>query len=309
MEEENKKYKHKTPIHDHYRSLLIDIELNEDEDEDDIVLTVHENASVQCIIWGALYLEALVNFYCHDLIFEAVKDNELAASLIWNLTKYSSLPQKIDFLLDYRELPKSHRKENIKPINEIFDIRNRLVHFKEPYFESEENESSQFAYNIEGEKVILKKNKVFSPIELRLQQKKVIDWKQQVLDSGDWLTVCATREIPLELYEEYYSKDKLDELEAKYGSDLSLKMIISPREAQKQAMESGEIDSLIDSLMKRYNRPITIYRTVKYTAEDILFAMLSWEESHPDKKEYLLKKETPQPFLDKYEEWKKEHDK
>ncbi len=58
MEEETKKYKHKTPIHEHYRSLLVDIKLNEEEKDDDLVLASHANVSAQCIIWGALYLEA-----------------------------------------------------------------------------------------------------------------------------------------------------------------------------------------------------------------------------------------------------------
>ncbi len=257
-----------------------------------------------------MWVEALVNFYCHELIFEAVKDDELSASLIWELTRYSNLSQKMDFLLNYRKLPKSHRKENIKLITEIFDIRNRLVHFKEPYFESEEFEGVHFI--IEDDKVILKKSRVFSPIELRLQQKEASDWKQQVLDSGDWLTVCSTREIPLELYEKYYSNDKLDELEARYGSDLTLKILYSSREEQTKANESG----IIDKLKEKYKHSIIIYSNIEFPAEDLLFTMLNYEESRPDKfkesypgdKEYSLKAEVPQAFLDKYKEWKKEQE-
>lgn len=87
---------------------------------------------VQCVVWGSLYIEALVNRVALDIFgedpFGATDSGEL-----WALAERAELENKLKVMAQRRRAPAAEIEENLKTLRRIAKLRNRLVHYKERF--------------------------------------------------------------------------------------------------------------------------------------------------------------------------------
>ena len=87
---------------------------------------------VQCIIWGSLYIEALVNRVALD-IFGEDRFGGSDSGELWALAEKAELENKLKVMAQRRKVPAAELEENLKKLRRIAKIRNRLVHYKERF--------------------------------------------------------------------------------------------------------------------------------------------------------------------------------
>ena len=108
-----------------YRDFLEEIDLSP---RDEVVLA---EAHVKTVIWGVLYIEALVNYKLYQITQAQLKNRKLAPHY-WELTKKARLEDKIDLVLAYGSSRKISVEPFLKGVLRMVELRNRLVHFKDP---------------------------------------------------------------------------------------------------------------------------------------------------------------------------------
>lgn len=107
-----------------YRRFLeeVDAEYNNDEDLFD--------AHLKAIIWGVLYIEALVNYKLYEFTTAKFSRRDLVDSY-WELTKKARIQDKIDLVFASDRVKRPWLRELKKKFLKMVEERNRLVHFKE----------------------------------------------------------------------------------------------------------------------------------------------------------------------------------
>lgn len=99
---------------------------------------------IKIIIFGSFWIEAYANETMR-LIFELDIDSKLLRKAIWNRLKRSSIQEKLEILFKVSPDKIKQDYQTIKqPIKDLFDLRNRLAHFKD------EPESIDLSTNIEN---------------------------------------------------------------------------------------------------------------------------------------------------------------
>ena len=93
-------------------------------------------AGVQCVIWGSLFIEALVNRDL-ELLFNSSRQSPNTPEakkqhLMWKLAERSELSGKVDALSQLFEKDKAVADLHSKQLQRLIRLRNRLVHFKDP---------------------------------------------------------------------------------------------------------------------------------------------------------------------------------
>ena len=87
-------------------------------------------AHLKAIIWGALYIEGLVNHKLYGFTVAKLSTPELVDGY-WNLTKQARIEDKIDLVFASDHVKRPWLKEARKKFLKMVDMRNRLVHFKD----------------------------------------------------------------------------------------------------------------------------------------------------------------------------------
>ncbi len=90
---------------------------------------------IHVLTFGAFYIESITNKLYKDMLDSKIELKALSDSL-WEATKRMSIREKISVILS--ALPKNFQKETTKfnrNIQNIFDLRNRLAHFKDKEIE------------------------------------------------------------------------------------------------------------------------------------------------------------------------------
>lgn len=85
---------------------------------------------IKAVVFGAFLLEALCNNRFKTLLFRVVT-NEKHAAPIWNVVRRISVYDKLTIAFKIAEADPVKIKDNLKRITGIFDLRNRLAHFKD----------------------------------------------------------------------------------------------------------------------------------------------------------------------------------
>lgn len=85
--------------------------------------------NIKIILFGALCIEAKINNSLKELLFKEIKNNEFIIS-IWKIIGRSSINQKAEIVFKTLVMD-ANISAYKKKIQEVFDIRNQLVHFKE----------------------------------------------------------------------------------------------------------------------------------------------------------------------------------
>lgn len=88
------------------------------------------NAHLKAIIWGALYIEGLVNYKLYAFTTEQLKRADLVNEY-WTLTKQAKIEDKIDLVFSSAKVTSARLSELKKKFLKMIEQRNRLVHFKE----------------------------------------------------------------------------------------------------------------------------------------------------------------------------------
>jgi len=86
---------------------------------------------IKIIIFGSFWIEAYANETMR-LIFERDIDSKLLRKAIWDRLKRSSIQEKLEVLFKISPDKIKQDYQTIKqPIRDLFDLRNRLAHFKD----------------------------------------------------------------------------------------------------------------------------------------------------------------------------------
>ena len=87
-------------------------------------------AHLKAIIWGALYIEGLVNFKLYEFTTAKLSSPELVDSY-WVLTKQARIQDKLDLVFAADPVKRPWLREAKKKLFKMIEERNRLVHFKD----------------------------------------------------------------------------------------------------------------------------------------------------------------------------------
>ena len=89
-------------------------------------------ASIQCIVWGGLVVESLVNRMCEEAV-EVVLMNgrQDKHQAVWALVERSPLERKLGFVLDVVGVERGEAKAELQKVRGLVQMRNRLFHFKD----------------------------------------------------------------------------------------------------------------------------------------------------------------------------------
>ena len=86
---------------------------------------------MQCIIWGSLYIEAVVNHVAANLLYNPKHREGKAKLLMWELAERAELDKKIEALAEMFEDDEAITKQHLRNLKKLIRIRNKLVHFKD----------------------------------------------------------------------------------------------------------------------------------------------------------------------------------
>jgi hypothetical protein len=85
---------------------------------------------IQVIVFGTFLLEALCNDLYRNLLFDEIPNNKLADA-IWDMTKRLAIFDKLNVATAVASLTKGEIDTQKKKLKLLFDLRNRLVHYKD----------------------------------------------------------------------------------------------------------------------------------------------------------------------------------
>ena len=89
---------------------------------------------IKAIIFGTFYIEAICNSFYKEMLTNQIKKESLAKS-IWETTKRIGILDKISIATSASSKNTGNKRENISLTKRIFDLRNRLAHFKDEDWE------------------------------------------------------------------------------------------------------------------------------------------------------------------------------
>lgn len=115
----------RTNLDKYYRTFMEALTVDGSEKESKFL------ANIQCIVWGALYLEALVNRLSEKSLEALLKEDKKNATAIWAVAERADLDKKVTVLLTITGCSEQEISECLNKIKKISRIRNRIVHYKE----------------------------------------------------------------------------------------------------------------------------------------------------------------------------------
>ena len=85
---------------------------------------------VECIVWGAFYLESAINYTLRMIVEDGVQ-GILEPRQIWDLLERTRTVKKLDLILDTLTQDDEFKKLRMKQAEKLFGLRNRLAHSNE----------------------------------------------------------------------------------------------------------------------------------------------------------------------------------
>ena len=125
----NQKIGVRMPMNSVYEQFMNAVTIASDSEEDRFY------AGVQCIIWGALFVEALVNLEVERHLCSPQKDLRSRKAKqqrsMWELVERAELEKKVEVLAQLGEKDEKIAELHLKQLMRLIRLRNRLVHYKE----------------------------------------------------------------------------------------------------------------------------------------------------------------------------------
>lgn len=153
---------------------------------------------IKVIIFGSFMLEALSNEYVKDILYEKYKEKDLG-KVLWDKLKRSSVLDKLIIISAFTNETLLKQYNIIYPlVKNIFDLRNRLAHFKDEdtkiigEINSNHLESSLTNVNKNIDlnnalKIILGKEIPDPELVQELKGRKIIEHADVILDTKRWM--------------------------------------------------------------------------------------------------------------------------
>jgi hypothetical protein len=85
---------------------------------------------IQAIVFGAFLLEALCNYRFKSLLLQVVREKRHARA-IWRVVKSISWRDKVLIASTITQVDAEDVNDNLAKLQNVFDLRNRLAHFKD----------------------------------------------------------------------------------------------------------------------------------------------------------------------------------
>lgn len=144
---------------------------------------------VSCIVWGAFYLEALINDTAMKIIEDGICGTIPNADVIWPFIETAKTEKKFEFVLETLMFDAKTKKRFAGNLVAVFKLRNRLAHYKEPFKEVEPwrirpEEDTEFG---KAHAQIDAARKVVPDIVDAVLSFSVEDRRKLILEIGDWL--------------------------------------------------------------------------------------------------------------------------
>lgn len=154
-------------------------------------------AHIQVVIWGSLYVEALANRLCRELLEEQIDQLDSRytgfhrARTYWGVMKRSRVEDKVEMLVELGGGQMEGQDAAMKQeLRRLFELRNRIVHFKD----------KPTAFDFDSETLLERTaSRVPNPKLVNdLVESDYQDRRSAVLSVGDWLCKCYERAVERE---------------------------------------------------------------------------------------------------------------
>lgn len=109
----------------YYKEFLNSIPDTPDDREESFKHGVH------CIVWGAFYLEAVINDTSRKILEDGTHGMIKSAEVLWPFVEKAQTQVKLKFILDALMPEVKQKKRFTTQVESIFKLRNRLAHYKE----------------------------------------------------------------------------------------------------------------------------------------------------------------------------------
>jgi hypothetical protein len=86
---------------------------------------------VGCVVWGAFYLESVINDTAVKILEDGISSKVCNADMVWSLVEKVKTEQKFEFILDALMSDTGKKAQFAKRVGALFRLRNRLAHYKE----------------------------------------------------------------------------------------------------------------------------------------------------------------------------------
>lgn len=117
------------PMNSFYKQFMNAVTVASNSEEDRFC------GGVQCIIWGSLFIEALVNVEVERHLRSPREDLSSRKSKqqrsMWELVERAELEKKVEVLAQLGEEDEKIAEIHLKQLMRLIRLRNRLVHYKE----------------------------------------------------------------------------------------------------------------------------------------------------------------------------------
>ena len=87
---------------------------------------------IQVIVFGTFLLEAVCNDLYRGFLFGQVPENGLADA-VWKATMRLAIREKLNVATEISSLSKDEIHKQMRKLQLLFDLRNRLAHFRDAY--------------------------------------------------------------------------------------------------------------------------------------------------------------------------------
>lgn len=163
-----------------FENALVKVENSEFGSERDEIV-----AGIKVIVFGCFWLEAEANFLLPLVLTEEIESSQLSGAL-WQNLKRSSIYQKLDIISSVADEALKLDSESIRSeIQPVFDLRNRLAHFKETRKLVSDSLSPEDVATIFQE--ITHSNPATPPPVGKLKVEEVESHAAKIDKMGDWL--------------------------------------------------------------------------------------------------------------------------
>ena len=145
---------------------------------------------VSCVVWGAFYLESVINDTVVKILEDSTRDPIRNADMVWPLIEKVKTEQKFEFILDALMIDAGKKARFAKHVSALFRLRNRLAHYKEPSKEVAPLQVRQkHAAEIVHAQVVAARKTTPHIVDAVLSA-SVKDRRAVILEVGSWLE-CA----------------------------------------------------------------------------------------------------------------------
>jgi hypothetical protein len=170
------------PIENYYKSAVEEVSV-EGEDKKNRAI-----AHVKVVIWGSLYIEATINRKYKKTLKRVVgfyprPDNP--ADVMWGATRRKHIRDKLEVIQNFLGFDNEEYDERRAEMDRLYQLRNRLVHYKESPTKVTLEGPSDFSEVIE--KVSMKSENYKANIVEDLTSIDLETRQDNILDLGEWL--------------------------------------------------------------------------------------------------------------------------